>query len=235
MSMVQSFQMHNEIVVISVGGSLIVPDEIDTDFLTQFKSFIHSHIEEGYRFAIVAGGGSLSRKYQKAANQLTPLTNEDLDWLGIHATRLNAHLLRSIFYKEAHPVLIKHPNKKFTVHEPLVIGAGWKPGRSTDYVTIRIAKALGAKKMINLSDIDYVYDSDPDNNPNAKKIEDISWKDFRKMMPKKWDPGLSTPFDPIAAKEAEKDGIEVTIINGHKLEECEKYLHAQPFVGTKIS
>ncbi len=232
--MLQFFSMHNETVVLSVGGSLMVPDTIDTAFINSLKSFILSHVASGYRFAIVAGGGQLARRYQKAANEITPLTSEDLDWLGIHATRLNAHLLRSIFYEHAHPALIKHPNKKFSVTEPIVIGCGWKPGRSTDYVAVKIAQSLGAKKLVNLSDIDYVYDADPDKNPNAKKFEEMTWKEFRKLMPKKWDPGLSSPFDPVAAKEAEKDGIEVAILNGSRLEECEKYLKGEKFVGTKI-
>lgn len=232
--MLQFFIMHNKTIVLSVGGSLIVPDDIDTTFLNRFKEFILAHVQDGYRFAIIAGGGKLARRYQRAANEITPLVNEDLDWLGIHATRLNAHLLRSIFYEHAHPALIKHPNKKFTVTEPIVIGCGWKPGRSTDYVAVRIAESLGATRLINLSDIDYVYDSDPDENPNAKKFETMGWKEFRKIIPKKWDPGLSSPFDPIAAKEAEKMGLEVAILNGSRLDECEKYLRNQAFIGTKI-
>lgn len=233
--MLQFFLMHNQTIVLSVGGSLIVPDDIDVDFVKKLKSFVIAHIKEGYRFAIVAGGGKLARRYQKSADLITPLTNEDLDWLGIHATRLNAHLLRSIFYKEAHPVIIKHPNKKFAVEESVVIGSGWKPGRSTDYVAVLIAKSLGATRLVNLSDIDYVYESDPDQNPDAKKFETLSWKAFRKIIPKKWDPGLSSPFDPVAAKTAEKLGIEVAIINGARLEECEHYLRGESFIGTKIS
>jgi uridylate kinase len=226
--------MHNETIVMSVGGSLIVPDGIDTEFLAKLKSFILTNIQSGYHFAIVAGGGQLSRRNQKSANEITALTPEDLDWLGIHATRLNAHLLRSILYKEAYPVIYKNPNKKISVTEPVIIASGWKPGRSTDYVAVRLAKSLGAKKIINLSDIDYIYDSDPRKDPDAKKFETISWKTFRKLIPKKWDPGLSSPFDPIAAKDAEKNGFEVAIINGARLPECERYLRGEAFVGTKI-
>ena len=53
--------------VISVGGSLIVPEEIDTDFLAIFKQFIIKRIEKGDRFILVAGGGKTARKYQSAA------------------------------------------------------------------------------------------------------------------------------------------------------------------------
>jgi uridylate kinase len=56
------------------------------------------------------------------------------------------------------------------------------------------------------------------------KIEQTNWADFRKLIPDRWDPGLSSPFDPIAAKEAESLGLEVAIINGKKLDEFENYL-----------
>lgn len=89
--------------------------------------------------------------------------------------------------------------------------------------------------MINLSNIDYVYTADPKQDQTAEKIEDISWADFRKLIPDAWDPGLSSPFDPIAAKRAEQGGIEVAVINGHRPEEVLHYLHGETFVGTKIS
>ena len=81
---------------------------------------------------------------------------------------------------------------------------------------------------------DYVYTDDPNTNPQAKKIEDISWPEFRKLIPDEWEPGLSSPFDPIAAKEAEARGIEVAQINGLKPEALAHYLHHEPFVGTRI-
>ena len=66
------------------------------------------------------------------------------------------------------------------------------------------------------------------------KIEDITWTDFRKLIPETWDPGLSSPFDPIAAKEAQANGIEVACINGNDLSSLEHYLNEEPFIGTRI-
>ncbi len=223
-----------ETIVISVGGSLIVPEEIDTLFLKTLKTLIEKHIGRGERFVIIAGGGRTARKYQNAANAVSGLVREDVDWLGIHATRLNAHLLRAIFYKHAHPVIIKDPTRKITAQNKVFIAAGWKPGWSTDYDAVLIAKNLGAKKVINLSNIDYVYTADPRKDKKATPIKEISWKDFRAMIPKEWDPGLSAPFDPVASKKAESLGLEVAILNGKKLGELEKYLAGKKFVGTII-
>jgi len=224
-----------ERIVVSVGGSCIVPDGIDTDFLTRFKTLVLDKVQRGFTFSIIAGGGKTARQYQSAANIVTPLSRQDLDWIGIHATRLNGQLLRNIFVGYAHQQVIKNPTIDIEADEPIIIAAGWQPGCSTDYDAVLIAKNLGATRLVNLSNIDYVYDSDPRKDPKAKKIERASWAEFRKLIPEEWDPGLSSPFDPIAAKEAEAIGLEVAIINGAHLEEFSNYLDGQPFVGTIIS
>lgn len=224
-----------ERIVVSVGGSLIVPDAIDTDFLTRFKTLILEKVQRGFTFSIIAGGGKTARHYQDAANMVTPLSRQDLDWIGIHSTRLNAQLLRNIFVGYAHQQVIKNPTIDIDADEPIIIAAGWQPGCSTDYDAVLIAKNLGATRLINLSNIDYVYTADPRKDTHAKKIEKISWADFRTVIPKEWNPGLSSPFDPIAAKEAEALGLEVAVINGAKLEEFSNYLDGKPFVGTIIS
>jgi uridylate kinase len=224
-----------ECVVVSVGGSLIVPDQIDTDFLKHFKALILEKVQRRFTFSIIAGGGKIARRYQDAANAVTPLSPQDLDWIGIHSTRLNAQLLRNIFVGYAHPQVIKNPTIDIEADEPIIIAAGWQPGCSTDYDAVLMAKNLGARRLVNLSNIDYVYTADPNKNPAAKKIEKISWEEFRKLIPKEWNPGLSSPFDPVAAKEAESLKLEVAIINGAKLEEFSNYLDGKPFVGTVIS
>ena len=221
----------------SVGGSLIVPDHIDTTFLTSLKNLVEHQIASyGRRFIIIAGGGKTARRYQDAAAAVTELNPEDLDWMGIHATRLNGHLLRTVFRDIAHPIMITNPDEVVDVPEetPLVIAAGYRPGASTDLRAVQIAKHVGAHKLINLSNIDHVYSADPRVDNNATKIEDITWDSFIALIPSEWSPGLSAPFDPVAAREAKKYGIEVAVINGTKPDEIEKYLTGEPFVGTRI-
>src|SRR5450756_1085747 len=140
-----------ERIVVSVGGSLIVPDDIDTDFLKRFKALILEKVQRGLAFTIIAGGGKTSRRYQDAASAVTPLSQFDLDWIGIHATRLNAQLLRDIFVGYAHPQVIKNPTIDIEGEEPIIIAAGWQPGFSTDYDAVLVAKNLGATRLVNLS------------------------------------------------------------------------------------
>lgn len=227
--------MENEIVVISVGGSLIAPNEIDVNFLREFRRILMSFIKKGKRFVLICGGGSTARTYQKAASSIVNLGKDDIDWLGIHATRINAHLMKSLFIDVAHPKIIKNPLKKMFFKEKVLIAAGWKPGRSTDYCAVLLAREYKIKSLINLSNIDYVCDKDPKKFKDAKSIERISWKGLRKMLPKKWDPGLNSPFDPVAAREGEKICLKVAIMNGKNLENFKNYLNGKSFVGTFVS
>lgn len=219
--------------VVSLGGSVIVPDKIDTAFLKNFAAVVRKHLAAGKKFVIIAGGGKTCRNYQDAARELGELSKNDLDWLGIHTTRLNGHLLRSIFRAEAHPALIKDPTESIPMAD-VIIAAGWEPGWSTDFVAVKLAKNAGAKQLVNISNTDYVYTADPKKDQNAKKIEKSNWKDFRKLLPVEWDPGLSVPFDPVAAEEAEAGQLEVAVI-GPDLAQFDAYLGGQPFKGTLIS
>ncbi len=227
----------HETVVMSVGGSLIVPDAIDTHFLTSLKSLIEQQITvHERRFIIIAGGGRTARRYQDAAASVSELDPEDLDWMGIHATRLNGHLLRTIFRDLAHPVMVTNPDEIMDIPKStsLIIAAGYRPGASTDLRAVQIAVNVGAMKVMNLSNIDYVYTDDPRKNPDAQKIETVCWPEFIKLIPTEWNPGLSSPFDPVAARAAQSHGLEVTIINGERVEEIEKYLEGKAFIGTRI-
>ena len=90
-------------IIISLGGSLIAPPEgIDAAFLKKFKAMIARRVAKGDRFVLICGGGATARRYQAAARAVGQLSREDVDWIGIHATRLNAHLLRTVFKKLAH-------------------------------------------------------------------------------------------------------------------------------------
>lgn len=229
--------MNKKMIVISLGGSLIVPGEIDWKFLKQFKKIIETEIDKGCRFIIVTGGGKTCRNYQNAAKKITNLTSDDLDWIGIHSSRLNAHLIRTIFRNNAHPIINKNPydlESFLKTKEAILVAAGYRPGNSTDYISILLAKHFEIKKVVNLSNIDYVCDKDPRKFKDAKKIKEISWGEFQKIVGDKWDPGLNAPFDPVASKIAAKEDIEVAILNGKKLSNFKKYLDGEKFAGTTI-
>lgn len=228
--------MNNNTFIISLGGSLIAAkDGIDCRYLKQFRLMIFEQLKQGRKFFIITGGGITARDYICAADKIIKVTDNDRDWLGIHSTRLNAHLVRTIFRDEAHPEIIKNPTIKMRTNKKIVIAGGWKPGWSTDYVAAVIAEKYGIKKIINLSNIDYACDKDPKKFSDVKIIEQIDWKNFRKIVGNKWQPGLNAPFDPIASRKADKLGLEVAIMNGKNLNNLKKYLDGKKFKGTVIS
>lgn len=224
-------------IIISVGGGLIVPNGgIDYEFLKKLNKFIRAQVKAGRRFFLVAGGGRTARHYRDAGRAVIGgMTDEDLDWLGIHASRLNGHLLRTIFQDIAHPRIIENYDKKLTNwHEPIVIGAGWKPGWSTDYCAAFLAKDYGANLVINLSNIDWVYDKDPRVHKDAQAIEKLTWDEMEKLVGTKWIPGMNAPFDPIAAQLAKHSELTVIVANGNNIPNLNKIMTGDSFAGTVI-
>jgi uridylate kinase len=221
-------------IVISLGGSLIVPDEIDVAFIKDFVDTIREYVSRGFLFVIITGGGKICRKYNKSVEEIVSPTKDDLDWIGIAATRLNAEFVRVLFGDLAYHRVILDPDTMQGIYSPVIVGGGWKPGNSSDLAAVHAAATLSAKKVVNLSNIDYAYDKDPKKFPDAVKIEKTSWPDFRKFLPKEWEPGLNSPFDPLAAEHAESIGLEVAIMNGKNIENFKKYLDGEEFLGTII-
>lgn len=214
-----------ETVVMSVGGSLINPGEINVSFLKRLKRFVE---KSECRFILICGGGSNARVYAKAAKKFD-IGREGQDWVGIAATMLNAELVRHLF--GAPPVQQKPVKMKFG---NVLVAGGWLPGCSTDYDAVLWAKKTGAHQIVNLSNTDYVYTKDPKKFKDAKPLKRLSWAEYKKLIASEWSAGLSTPFDPVASREAEKAGLRVALINGAKLAELKKFLKGDRFVGTVI-
>lgn len=210
----------------------MAPGEIDVGFLKSFKHCIEKYLNDK-KFFILVGGGKICRVYQKALLDFGA-KSADRDWIGINVSRLNAEVVKQAFGSQAYPKIITDPNKKVKTTKPVVVGAGWKPGWSTDYDTVLIAKNHGIKTIINLTNIDYVYDKNPSDFPDAKPLKQIDWKSFERIVGDEWSPGLSMPFDPRASKLAAKMKLKVVMINGKNLERLEDFLNNKSFIGTII-
>ena len=222
--------------ILSVGGSIIIPKTgFDIIFLKKFRQMILDEVKKGQKFILIIGGGSTARVYQDALKETVKLKDVDLDWMGIGATIINANFVRLMFGEFAYKEVITNPTKKVKTNKAIIVAAGYKPGCSTDYDAVLFAKTYGAKEMLNLSNIEYVYDKDPKKFPDAKIIENIDWKTFRKeIVGDIWQPGKSAPFDPVASRAAEKLKLKVSILQGTNLLEVKKALGGKKFKGTVI-
>lgn len=208
-----------ETIILSVGGSLIVPDEIDVEFLRELKSTLGKFSQ--YKFVIAPGGGKTARKYGNALAALGNTESDDADWLGIYSIRINALLLKSAF---------KDLENVFVIEDPKA-----KPGQTSDSHAVEYAQEHDAKVVINLSNIDYVYDKNPNEFKDAEPLKNVAWADFLNIVGGKWEANKSWPFDPVASKVASDLGLKVVFMNGKPLGHLEDYLGGKDFVGTVIS
>ncbi|MBQ9631114.1 MAG: UMP kinase [Treponema sp.] len=228
--------------ILSVGGSIIAPDKVDTVFLSNFVEMARSWLGEKNerRLIFVAGGGAPARVYQNAYSEVSKNLSDNFasdaaDWIGIMATRLNAELLKACCGSLCKEAVVYDPTLDLQFTGKILVASGWKPGFSTDNDAVLLAEKFNADTVVNLSNIEKVYTDDPRKNPNAKPLDNISWKDFRAMVGDEWTPGKNTPFDPVASKKAEALGLTVVCASGKNIENIRSILDGKDFIGTKIS
>jgi len=223
--------------VISLGGSIVAPDGVDTEFLASFRALLRTRItQHNERFVLVVGGGGPARRYQQAYRELNPdADNENADWIGIRATWLNAELVRAVFGPDCTQAVVTNPYEADTeAGDAVVVAAGWKPGFSTDFDAVVLAERFGADSVLNLSNIEQVYSADPKLDPGATPLERMNWNEFRKLVGEDWNPGANAPFDPVASRRAAELGLKVVVAAGRNLENLGEILSGGEYHGTTI-
>nr|QQK87026.1 uridylate kinase [Treponema denticola] len=229
------------VTVLSVGGSIVAPDKPDFDFLDKFSKTIRNWLlqDSSRKIIMVIGGGAPARDYQNAYRKVcdlrkAPAKNDEADWIGIMATRLNAQLVKAVFEDLCPNPVVYDPTTVDMFGGQILVAAGWKPGFSTDNDAVVLAERFSGNLVVNLSNIAKVYTDDPKKNPEARPIDSISWEDFIKIVGTEWVPGKNTPFDPIASQRAQKAGIKVIRAAGKDIENLENILNGKDFKGTVI-
>lgn len=228
--------------ILSVGGSIIVPEKPDTEFLSKFVNMCITWLkaDKNNRLILVAGGGAPARVYQNAykdVSEKTGLSNDanSADWIGIMATRINAQLLKACFGDYCKNDVVYNPTlDDLKFDGQVLVASGWKPGFSTDTDAVYLGEKFDAKTIVNLSNIEKVYTDDPRKNPDANPLDTISWEDFRKMVGDEWTPGKNCPFDPIASKKAQSLGMKVICAGGKNIDNICAILNDNDYIGTTI-
>ena len=227
--------------VISLGGSIVAPQDIDVDLVVGYRRLFSQHLrQDDGRLIVVVGGGAPARTYQAAYRDVITAAGDGAadpkaqDWIGITATRLNAELLRHSLGDLCSDPVVTDPTADFPFTGRVLVGAGWKPGWSTDYDAVLLAERFGADTVVNLSNISQVYTADPKLDPTATPLETVNWKDFLSIVGEDWKPGSNLPFDPVATAKAAELGLRVIAANGRDLENTAKILRGAAFFGTTI-
>ncbi|MBU1136478.1 MAG: UMP kinase [Nanoarchaeota archaeon] len=224
-----------KVIVISLGGSLIVPKDIDIKFLENFKKIINKH-KNKYKFVIVTGGGSIARKYINALKNSGK--SEFLQSMsGISITRLNARFLNYFFGKdneEGIPHDMKQVKNLLKKNDVIFCGAlRYEANNTSDGTSAKLAKFLKTD-FINLTLVSGLYTKNPLKYKNAKFIPRISWKDFQKKASAiKFKPGQHFVLDQKAAEIILENKIK-TYILGKNLKNLDNFLLNKKFKGTVI-
>ncbi|MEM4598306.1 MAG: UMP kinase [Candidatus Diapherotrites archaeon] len=220
--------------VLSVGGSLVAQEKPNAAFIGKFSEKIKELWAEGYRFAIVVGGGAICRNYIAAAKALGA-ENYSADALAIRVTRVNAMLLIQGL-ERAYPDVLENifDSKKVLSAGMIPVYGGLLPGITTDCVAALLAEFLGAT-FINLTNVDGVYSSDPKENPRAKFYPEISHERLISLISvAESKPGQNVVMDLPSCLVLKRSRIPAIILNGNDLDNFASAIRGMPFKGTKV-
>ncbi len=226
--------MKKKVIVLSLGGSQIIPDDVNYNYLYEFKQVINRN-KKNYKFIVVCGGGSLARKYisaiQKAGQNV-----KFQSLAGISATRTNARFMNYFFGiepKKGIPHTMKSVKEYIKKRNIIFCGAlEYRPDQTSDSTAAEIAKQFKAE-FVNLTNVKGLHDKNPKKFKDAKFIKNISWSEFNKMANKmKFHPGQHFVLDQTASKMILKNKIPTYIIQD--LKQLDSFLNFKEFVGTRI-
>lgn len=222
--------------VIDLSGSLIERESGATPYLAGFRAAVIGALDaSGDKAIVVTGGGDLARDYQTAYRRLvSPPSDDAQDWIGIAATRLHGELLRHAFAPDCCAPVITDPTAVTDFPGRVMIAAGWKPGFSTDYDAVLLARRFAASTVIKMSNVAMVYSGDPGKDPEARPLDRVTWGELARMGDDEWHPGSRLPFDPVATRAAGRHGMTV-VFTGSDSDNLRAILTGRPYRGTTIA
>lgn len=222
-------------VVIKIGGSTLFQNgSLHFPTINKYVSVIKQLLKDNVKVSVVVGGGQPARDYITVAQKMG-LTMSYQDWLGIEAARQNARLLLGPFqgaYPQP-PTSYEELQRALRTNDLVFVG-GLQPGQSTNAVAALTAENLGADYLFNCSNVDYVYDQDPNLHKDAKKLESITYSKFIEVISKnEQTPGAYALFDVVAAQIIQRSKIRLSFVNGSDPENILRVLKGEK-LGTMV-
>ncbi len=219
-------------VVVSLGGSVLLADSVDSEFLKKLAQLIE-RLHQRFRLFIVVGGGNVARSYINRG-RLLGFSEEQLDVLGIEVTQINARFL-AMLISSTNQVIPKTTDDAVKCSESVVVMGGTSPGHSTDLVGAELAIKAGACRYIVATNVDGVFDKDPNKFSDAKQLAVVSVDDLLTSHGDSWETaGKNMVIDGPALRAIKEGGLNSFVVNGLRLSELEKAIVGMDFDGTMI-
>jgi uridylate kinase len=194
---------------------------MDAESYRRYAAVVRRLWEEGHIVVVTCGGGRPARQYISIAKELDG-SRELLDGLGILATHVNALLLIAALGDAADPHIHQRATEvKRHLGDRILVGGGYKPGSSTDYRATLFADAINADLIINATDVPGVYDKNPKTNPDAKKLDTLTYAELERIIKRttRQVPGEYGLFDLKAVRLAARLGTPLVFVDGSDPEE----------------
>jgi uridylate kinase len=168
-------------VAIKLSGS-IFSEERNQDTIKKYAEML-TDISIDVQPIVIAGGGKIARHYINLARCLGS-DEASLDIMGIEVSRLNAKLLIVALGEQAYSQVPKNLEEVTIAAESgkIVIVGGLHPGQSTNATSALIAEKVRATRFLNATDVDGIYDLDPNTNRNAKLLNEITVSECMEIL-----------------------------------------------------
>lgn len=221
-------------VVVSIGGSVLIPEKDDAKYIKTLADMLRE-VSKEVELMVICGGGKVSRYYSATGRELGGTTYQ-LDEMGIAVTRINAKLL-SIALGDAGfdtiPLKAEDCARMSSPGKVAVMG-GTEPGHTTDAVAAMVAKDCDAVRIVNASNVEAVFTDDPRKNPDAKKITRMTIKELKEIVYSEHDACKSSVFDPLGVKIAMENRIDILMVDGRNLSELRNAILGKDINGTFV-
>lgn len=219
-------------IVISLGGSVLLSDDVDINFFKKLSRLLQI-LTNTYKIYIIVGGGKTARTYIQLGRKLN-FNEKILDQFGIDITRVNAKILTNLI-EISNEKIPNSTDEALELNKPIIVMGGTTPGHSTDMVGAELAEKVNASKFIIATNVDGVYDKDPNKYSNANQLKEISIEKLINDYGTEWtSAGKNVVIDGPALQIIKRAKIPTFVLNGKKLDELEKAIKNQLFNGTKI-
>jgi uridylate kinase len=225
-----------ESVVVSLGGSVLVPGEDDARYIRELAALLVD-LSHRLQLFVVTGGGRVARYYIETGRELK-IPERILDEFGIEVTRMNARLLGAALRGRANrePARTYREAAALARRFRIVLMAGTAPGHTTDRVSASLARHVRAARLVNATSVDGVFSADPRSHADAKLLSRIGFDDLVRLVGEGHPAaGPNVIFDPLAARVVARSRIPLAVVRGRALAALRDAILGHPFPGTIVA